>query len=170
MVKTLPPSAAGVGLSPSQEAEIPPAMKPKIQNRKNGIDTVTNSTETFKMFHIQKDFFQSKRKGLHYRIQYSQLLFIAHTISSWLDFPGGSDSKELPIGDSNSIPGLGRSPGEGNGTPLQCSCLENSPHGLRNLEIYSPWSRKESDNWVTNTSLHLILIKGAETAYNKNKL
>ena len=40
-------------------------------------------------------------------------------------FPGGSDSKE-PAGDPGSIPGLGRSPGEGNGNPLQYSCLENS--------------------------------------------
>ena len=29
------------------------------------------------------------------------------------------------VGDSRSIPGSGRSPGEGNGNPLQCSCLEN---------------------------------------------
>ena len=41
--------------------------------------------------------------------------------------PGGSDSKELPynVGDLGSIPGLGRSPGEGNGNPLQYSCLED---------------------------------------------
>ena len=40
---------------------------------------------------------------------------------------GGSDSKESACntGDPGSIPGLGRSPGEGNGNPLQCSCLEN---------------------------------------------
>ena len=39
----------------------------------------------------------------------------------------GSDGKEstCSIGDLNSIPELGRSPGEGNGNPLQCSCLEN---------------------------------------------
>ena len=30
------------------------------------------------------------------------------------------------VGDSGSVPGLGRSPGEGNSNPLQCSCLENS--------------------------------------------
>ena len=36
-------------------------------------------------------------------------------------FPGGSDVKNLP-----AKPGLGRSPGEGNGNPLQYSCLENS--------------------------------------------
>ena len=42
-------------------------------------------------------------------------------------FPGGSDGKESACnaGDQGSIPGLGRSPGEGNGNPLQYSCLEN---------------------------------------------
>ena len=33
--------------------------------------------------------------------------------------------KNLPVGDLGSIPGLGRSPGEGNGNPLQYSCLKN---------------------------------------------
>ena len=44
-----------------------------------------------------------------------------------LDFPGGSDGKvsACNAGDPGSIPGLGRSPGEGNGNPLQYSCLEN---------------------------------------------
>ena len=42
-------------------------------------------------------------------------------------FPGGSDGKASACnaGDLGSIPGLGRSPGEGNGNPLQYSCLEN---------------------------------------------
>ena len=42
-------------------------------------------------------------------------------------FPAGSDSKESAcnVGDSGSIPGSERSPGEGNGNPLQYSCLEN---------------------------------------------
>ena len=42
-------------------------------------------------------------------------------------FPGGSDGKESVYiaGDLGSIPGLGRSPGEGNANPLQYSCLEN---------------------------------------------
>ena len=45
-----------------------------------------------------------------------------------LGFPGGSDGKESTCnaGDPDLIPGLGRSPGEGNGSPLQYSCLENS--------------------------------------------
>jgi len=43
-------------------------------------------------------------------------------------FPGGSDGKvsACNVGDPASIPGLGRSPGEGNGNPLQYSCQENS--------------------------------------------
>ena len=43
-----------------------------------------------------------------------------------------------------SIPGLGRSSGEGNGNPLQYSCLEKS-HGWRSMVGYSPWDHKESD-------------------------
>ena len=45
-----------------------------------------------------------------------------------MGFSGGSDGKETACSaqDSSSIPGLGRSPGEWNGYPLQCSCLENS--------------------------------------------
>ena len=46
-------------------------------------------------------------------------------------FPGGSDGKEsvCNTGDPGVIPGLGRSPGEGNGNPLQYSCLENPMDG-----------------------------------------
>ena len=49
-----------------------------------------------------------------------------------MGFPGGSDGKESACnaGDLGLIPGLGRSPGEGNGNPLQYSCLEkgNATH------------------------------------------
>ena len=46
-------------------------------------------------------------------------------------FPSGSDSKASACnaGDPGSIPGSGRSPGEGNGNPLQHSCLENLMDG-----------------------------------------
>ena len=40
------------------------------------------------------------------------------------NFPDGKESA-CNTGDPGSIPGLGRSPGEGNGSPLQYSCLEN---------------------------------------------
>ena len=44
-----------------------------------------------------------------------------------MDFPGGSDGKAsvYNVGDQGLIPGLGRSPREGNGNPLQYYCLEN---------------------------------------------
>ena len=46
-------------------------------------------------------------------------------------FPGGSDCKASAcnVGDLGLIPGSGRSPGEGNGNPLQHSCLENPMDG-----------------------------------------
>ena len=45
-----------------------------------------------------------------------------------MGFPGGSVLKNPPAnaGDPRSVPGSGRSPGEGNGNPLQYPCLENS--------------------------------------------
>ena len=54
-------------------------------------------------------------------------------------FPCGSAGKESTcnVGDLGLIPGLGISPGEGKGYPLQYSGLENS--------MDSPWGRKESD-------------------------
>ena len=56
-----------------------------------------------------------------------------------MGFPGGSDGKgsACSAGDPGSIPGSGRPPGEGNGNPLQYSCLKNP--------MDRPWSRKESD-------------------------
>ena len=48
-----------------------------------------------------------------------------------MGFPGGAGVKHLPAsaGDVGSIPGSGRPPGEGDGTPLQYSCLENPMEG-----------------------------------------
>ena len=51
-----------------------------------------------------------------------------------MGFPGGSVLKNLPDnaaneGDLGSVPGSGRSPGEGNGNALQYSCLENPMDG-----------------------------------------
>ena len=61
---------------------------------------------------------------------------------STYDFPGGSDGKEFArnSGDPGSITGMGQPPGEGNGNPLQHSCLENSMdrgatvHGFAELD------------------------------------
>ena len=63
-------------------------------------------------------------------------------------FPGSSDGKESAwdAGDPGSIPGSGRSPGEGNGYPLQYSCLENPmdrgtwrTHGVH--RVAKSWTR-----------------------------
>ena len=73
---------------------------------------------------------------------------------SWT-FSGGSDGKESAcnVEDLDLIPGLGRSPREGNGNPLQCSCLEN-PHGQRSLVGYSLFGHKEFDmtEWLSTHS------------------
>ena len=68
------------------------------------------------------------------------------------DFPGGSDGKAsvYNAGNPGSIPGLGRSPGEGNGNPYPV-LLAGKSHGQRSLVGYSPWGRKESD---TTERLH----------------
>ena len=60
-------------------------------------------------------------------------------------FPGGSEGKvsACNAGDGGSIPGSGRSPGEGNGTPSVL--LPGKSHRLRSLVGYSPRGRKESD-------------------------
>jgi len=56
----------------------------------------------------------------------SAFLWLIKVVFSF-GFPGGSDGKEsvCSVGDLGSIPGSGRSPGEGNGNPLQYPCLEN---------------------------------------------
>ena len=69
-----------------------------------------------------------------------------------MGFPDASASKESACntegaqhtGDVGLIPRQGRSPGGGNGNPLQYSCLEKS-HGQRSLTGYSPWGHKELD-------------------------
>ena len=48
------------------------------------------------------------------------------------------------IRDTGSVPGSGRSDGEGNGNLLQYSCLEN-PHGQSSLVGYSPWGHTDLD-------------------------
>ena len=62
------------------------------------------------------------------------------SVKGHLGFPCGSAGKESAcnVGDLGLIPGLGRSPGEGKGYPLQYSGLENS------WTVYSPWRCKES--------------------------
>ena len=72
-------------------------------------------------------------------------------IFSGYDFPGGSDGKASAynVGDPGSIPGSGRSLGEGNGNPFPD--LPGKSHGRRSVVGYSPWGCKELD---TTEPLH----------------
>ena len=79
-------------------------------------------------------YFKKKQQIVTWKIPEKLCLVVLHTkdsslnnITHTLDFPGGSGSKASAYneGDLGLIPGLGRSPGEENGNPLQYSCLEN---------------------------------------------
>ena len=65
--------------------------------------------------------------NLNNAINHLHITVIYGTLHSVTGFPGGSEIKASACnaGDPGSIPGSGRSPGEGNSNPLQYSCLEN---------------------------------------------
>ena len=97
---------------------------------------------------------------------YSSLYKLKALLIMELIIPHSSGSEDKAsacnVGDLGLIPGLGRSPGEGNGNPLQYSCLEN-PMDKRSLAGYSPWGHKESDRseqlHFTSTNLNLTLVR-----------
>ena len=77
-----------------------------------------------------------------------------------MGFPGRSHSKKsaYSAGDPGSIPGSGRYAGEGNGNPLQCSCLENSMDrgawqaiqsmGLQNMQVKKQQLEPDMKQWT----------------------
>ena len=83
-------------------------------------------------------------------------------------FPGGSEVKASAYnaGDLGSIPGLGRSPGEGNGNPLQYSCLENpwteEPGGLHTVHRVAKSRTRLSDftHSLTQCLVHILGFPG----------
>ena len=80
-------------------------------------------------------------------------------------FPGGSVVKNPPAnaGDVGLIPGSGRSPGEGNGHPLQCSGLENPmDRGARQVTVHGvAKSQTGLSDWAhTHTHTRIPLIEG----------
>ena len=92
-----------------------------------------------------------------------------------MGFLGSTEVKNLPVnsgyaGDTSSTPESGRSPGGGNGNPLQYSCWYNS-HGQRSLVGYSPWGHKELDRtewththiYATYTWMHTSHITDTHT-------
>ena len=83
----------------------------------------------------------------------------------WYCFPSGSVVKNLPanVGDTGSIPGLGRCPGEGNGKPFQYSCLENSmDRGSRQLQ--SMGSQRVKHNCATDHTCNINIMLFNEIA------
>ena len=85
-------------------------------------------------------------------------------------FPDGSDSKASAcnVGDLGSIPGSGISPGEGNGNPLQYSCLENPMDGgawWATVHRVTKSRTRLSDF----TSLHLVIRRRSEHICWKQK-
>ena len=56
-------------------------------------------------------------------------------------------------GDAGSVPGLGRSPGEGNGNPFQYSCLGN-PMDRSSLAVYRPWGLKRVGHDLATKQQH----------------
>ena len=82
-------------------------------------------------------------------------------------FPCGSDGKEsaCSAGDPGLIPESGRSPGEGNGNPLQY--LPGESHGQRSLAGYSPWGHKSwtrLSDYTTTTTQSLTLLTISTTS------
>ena len=103
---------------------------------------------------------------------YSLLLLVPMFIIYALGFPGGSDVKASACkgGDLGSVPGLGRSPGEGNGNPLQYSCLQNPVDGGAWWAIVHRVTK--SQTWLNDLTFTftLIDIKHFRNGYTLHRL
>ena len=89
------------------------------------------------------------------RLFYTSVSLLLFRIQGYGCFPGGSEDKASACnaGDPGSIPGLGRSPGEGNGNPLQCSCLENTgDRGAWWASVYGVAQSRTQLKWLSSSS------------------
>ena len=84
---------------------------------------ILTSNSTFFLSQRERDFLSY----FSFFLCFSFFFFFPFWLTALVGFPGGSEDKASAYnaGDPGSIPGSGRSPGEGNGNPLQYSCLEN---------------------------------------------
>ena len=91
---------------------------------------------------------------LAWRIPWTLLLVLFCFVFFLFGFPGSSDSKESAYnaGDLGSVPGSGRFQGEGNGNPLQYSCLRGAWRAAVH-EVMKSWTRLSS----LTLSLHSVL-------------
>ena len=107
--------------------------------------------------------------GCHFLLQWIFPTWVSCTAARSLPSEPNynSDGKEsaCSVGDPGSISGSGRSPGKGNGNPLQYSCLENPMDGGA-CQDYSPWGHKESEI-INFTLFFFLLILFNHIQYNK---
>ena len=89
---------------------------------------------------------------------FTGFLHTLHAILWSFYFPSGSDGKAsvYNAGDLGSIPGSGRFSGEGNGNPLQYSCLENPMDGGACCRLLSRGLQRVGHDWATSLSLYFI--------------
>ena len=100
--------------------------------------------------------------------------FIQYLLCTFEGFPSGSVVKTLPdnAGDVDSIPGLGTSPGGGDGHPLQYSCLENPMNKGASWATVHRVPKKwiQLGNWAcTHTYFMLCIILGIEDSTLKQQ-
>ena len=105
---------------------------------------IRNSTNSFTKITVE---FWAKPCTVNWGTEMKKAHFYPSKEPSHISFPSGSDSKESAYnaGDLGCIPGLGRSPGEGNSYSLQYSGLENS--------MQSMGLQRVGHNWATFTLL-----------------
>ena len=84
----------------------------------------------------------------------------------YMVFPGGSDGEAsvYNAGDLGSIPGSGRFPGEGNGNPLQYSCLENPMDGGAWCRLLSMGSKESDMTERLHLLTHLYMVLASPVA------
>ena len=78
-------------------------------------------------------------------------------------FPGGSEDKASAcnMGDPGSIPGLGRSPGEGNDNPLQYSCLETGTEEPGRLQSMGSQSQTRLNDFTSHIPVVHTIVPSA---------
>ena len=95
-------------------------------------------------------------------------------VKSSLDFPFGSDSKAsaYDVGDPGSVPGPGRSPGKGNGNPLQYSCLGNpTDRGVWWATVHGvtkSWTQLRDFTIVKSVYTRVVYIQNLQITYGKS--
>ena len=142
---------------------------------------LTDSVEIHNVFFLlPRDEGQSRYTCIHSYIVIPKYLNQPRRppIGKWMHkmgFPGGSEDKASACnaGDLGSIPGLGRSPGEGNGKPLQYSCLENPMDRGAWWAIVHQGSQRVGHDWATSHTYsplmeHYRVMKESTLRLNKS--